>query len=499
MSLITLFVIVPLGSAFLLPILNKIWKGFPDWVGNLASVFLMGLSIWMIQFAQETIVYFVGHWEPVQGIPIGIALVVDGLSVLMLLIINVVAFLVMLYSISYMSHYTDKGKYYTLFLLMLAGLNGVVISGDLFNLFVFLEITAISSYALVAYGVEAEELEASFKYQVLGGTASMLILFGIAIFYHLTGTLNLADASRVLSEKTATLPLYLVSALFIAGFGLKAALMPFHAWLPDAHPSAPAPISAMLSGVVIKVLGIYALIRIFFNVLGLGTVPFFLNVLLVLGTLSMTAGSFLALGQKDFKRLLAYSSISQIGFVAFGLGLGTTLGIVGALFHLVNHAVSKSLLFLNSGAVDYETNNRNLLKMGGLSQKMPVTATTSLVGSLSISGLPPVSGFWSKLVIVVAAVQCEQYVLAGVAVLVSIVTLAYYMKLQQFAFYGHLNDIYQKIKEVPIAMCVAMIVLAVFSFGLGVLLIPSLREIFLDPAVKVITDGIQYSKMVLGG
>ena len=190
MSLITLFVIVPLGSAFLLPILNKIWKGFPDWVGNLASVFLMGLSIWMIQFARETIVYFVGHWEPVQGIPIGIALVVDGLSVLMLLIINVVAFLVMLYSISYMSHYTDKGKYYTLFLLMLAGLNGVVISGDLFNLFVFLEITAISSYALVAYGVEAEELEASFKYQVLGGTASMLILFGIAIFYHLTGTLS---------------------------------------------------------------------------------------------------------------------------------------------------------------------------------------------------------------------------------------------------------------------------------------------------------------------
>ena len=129
----------------------------------------------------------------------------------------------------------------------------------------------------------------------------MLILFGIAIFYHLTGTLNLADASRVLSGNPVTPPLYLVSALFIAGFGLKAALMPFHAWLPDAHPSAPAPISAMLSGVVIKVLGIYALIRIFFNIFGLGTVPFFLNILLVLGTLSMIAGSFLALGQKDFK------------------------------------------------------------------------------------------------------------------------------------------------------------------------------------------------------
>lgn len=499
MNILPLFVIIPLGSAFLLPILNKIWKGFPDWIANLVSAFVMGLSIWMIRLDSHLVVYYAGGWEPVKGIPIGIAMVADGLTVLILLVINVVAFLVTLYSVSYMNHYTDKGKYYTLFLLMLAGLNGVAISGDLFNLFVFLEITAIASYALVAYGVEAEELEASFKYQVLGGTASALILLGIAIFYHLTGTLNLADASQVLSGIGKNPALYLVSTLFLVGFSLKAALMPFHAWLPDAHPSAPAPISAMLSGVVIKVLGIYALMRIFFNVIGISRIPSFLTILLVLGTLSMVVGSFLALGQKDFKRLLAYSSISQIGFIAFGLGLGSTLGILGALFHLINHAVSKSLLFLNSGSVVYAADTRNLLKLGGVSQKMPVTATTSLIGSLSISGLPPVSGFWSKLVIVIAAVQCEQYVLAGIAVLVSIVTLAYYMKVQQLAFFGALSELCHKIKEVPVLMCISMIVLAVLSLGLGVLLIPSLREIILDPAVQVIVDGVQYSKLLPGG
>lgn len=497
MNFIPLFVAVPLGAAFLTPIVAKFWKGFPDWWGNLASAFLVGLSLYMIQFAGETSVYFAGGWEIASGIPVGIAMVMDGLSVLMLLVVNIIGFLAMLYSINYMNHYTDKGKYYTLFLLLLGGLNGVVLSGDLFNLFVFLEISAIASYALVAFGVEAEELEASFKYQILGGVASALILFGIALFYHLTGTLNLADASVRFAELGMNAAVIFVSILFLVGFSLKAALMPFHAWLPDAHPSAPAPISAMLSGVVIKVLGIYAIIRLFFNVFGI--TPAVTNIFLVLGTLSMVVASFLALGQKDLKRMLAYSSISQIGYVIFGLGLGTPLGILGALFHLVNHATSKSLLFLNSGAVVYRTDNRDMEKMGGLSQRMPVTGSTSLIGSLSISGLPPVAGFWSKLILIIAAISAGQIILAAVAIVTSIVTLAYYMKLQKMTFFGALADAYKDLKEAPAFMCVSMIVLAVLSLGLGVLLIPSLKEMILDPAMKVVAGGVDYAKMVLGG
>jgi multicomponent Na+:H+ antiporter subunit D len=499
MSVMPLFIIVPLGAAFLLPIISKFWKGLPDLTGNLVTAFLMGISLWMLQFTGETSVYYTGGWVPVNGITIGITMVMDGFTILMLLIINSVGFMATLYSVNYMKNYTDKGKYYTLFMLLMAGLNGVVLSGDLFNLFVFLEITAIASYALVAFGVEAEELEASFKYQVLGGMASGIILLGIAFFYFATGTLNLAEASQIISAKGVDISILFISILFLVGFSLKAALMPFHAWLPDAHPSAPAPISAMLSGVVIKVLGVYALIRLYFNVFGVVTIPAGLTVFLILGTLSMVVGSFLALGQKDFKRLLAYSSISQIGYVLFAFGLGTPLGILGGLFHLINHAALKSLLFLNSGAVVYNTETRDMEQLGGLSQKMPVTGTTSLIGSLSMSGMPPFGGFWSKLIIVFAAVQSGQIILAGVAVFTSIVTLAYYLKSQKMVFFGQLLDKYRKVKEVPFLMCISMIVLTLVSIGLGVLLLPQLREAFLGPAVKVIEGGIMYSKMVLGG
>jgi len=499
MSLLILFVIIPLGTAFLIPVLSRFWKGLPDWLGNGVTLFLMGLSLWMIRFSGETLVYHTGGWEPVSGIPIGITMVLDGLSLLVLLIVNVIAFFVTVYSINYMSHYTDKGKYYTLFLLMIAGLNGVVLSGDIFNLFVFLEITAIASYALVAFGVEAEELEASFKYQILGGTASAFILLGIAFFYHLTGTLNLADASQILSTQAGNPALIFTAVLFLVGFSLKAALMPFHAWLPDAHPSAPAPISAMLSGVVIKVLGLYALIRIFFNVFGIQNLAAVQTILMIMGVLSMVAGAYLALGQKDFKRLLAYSSISQIGYVLFALAIGTPLAILGGLFHLLNHASIKSLLFLNAGAIVYRTESRDLEKMGGLSQKMPVTGTTSLIGSLSMSGLPPFGGFWSKLIIIMAAIQSNKIILACVAILISIVTLTYYMKYQKKAFLGTLQSAFKNIKEVPPGMCFSMIMLAIISISLGVLLLPALRSVILDPAVNVISDGLSYAQTVLGG
>jgi len=213
----------------------------------------------------------------------------------------------------------------------------------------------------------------------------------------------------------------------------------------------------------------------------------------------MVVGAFLSLGQKDIKRLLAYSSISQIGYVLFAFGLGTPLGFLGGLFHLVNHAVFKSLLFLNSGAVVYNTDNRDMEKMGGLSQRMPITGATSLVGSLSISGIPPLGGFWSKLVIVYAAVQCGHYILAGVAVFASIITLAYYLKMQKLTFFGKLKDVYKELKEVPVLMCISMIALALLTVGLGVLLLPQLSRIVLEPAVKVISGGLDYAKMVLGG
>ena len=218
-----------------------------------------------------------------------------------------------------------------------------------------------------------------------------------------TGTLEFDTLKAILAAQGGSLPsiFLLMAALFIGGFGLKAALMPFHAWLPDAHPSAPAPISAMLSGVVIKVAGVYALARIFFYIFpGIGQVY---GVFLILGTLSMIAGAVLAYFQRDFKRMLAYSSISQIGYIMIGFGLGNMLGLIGALFHVFNHALFKSLLFLNSGAVQYRLAHRDIEEMGGLENRMPVTSITSVFGTLSIAGVPPFNGFFSKLFIILGA------------------------------------------------------------------------------------------------
>jgi multicomponent Na+:H+ antiporter subunit D len=503
MQLIPLFVAIPLGIAFLLPILGKFWKRSSDILANLVNLTLLALSLISLHITHYTLhnvlVYKVGGWQPVNGIPIGIYMVLDGFSILMLIIINLVGFLATLYSVEYMEKFTDKARYYTLFLLMMAGMNGVVLSGDMFNLFVFLEVAAISSYALVAFGTEAEELEAAFKYQVMGTVASGFILLAIAILYSHVGTLNMADTARILAVSTPNNLILFVGSLFLMGFGLKAAIMPFHAWLPDAHPSAPAPISAMLSGVLIKAIGVYALCRIFFNVIGLAGRESILYLLMILGVISMLVGALLAIGQKDFKRLLAYSSISQIGYIIFSFGLGTPLGLLGGLFHLLNHATFKSLLFLNSGAVVYSTGNRDLEKMGGLSERMPVTGATSLIGSMSISGIPPLSGFWSKLIIIIAAIEAGRFGFALIAVLVSIITLAYYLKVQRMAFFGKLSGSQKEIKEAPPFMCTSMIILSILCIIMGLLLLPQVRLIIFNPAVQVLRNGLEYSKSILGG
>jgi multicomponent Na+:H+ antiporter subunit D len=343
----------------------------------------------------------------------------------------------------------------------------------LFNLYVFLEIASLASYALVGFGVEAEELEASFKYLILGGVASSMILLGIGIVYANTGSLNMADISMFLSSSAPRASIYFVYALFMMGFGLKAAMVPFHAWLPDAHPSAPAPISAMLSGVVIKSLGIYAIARIFFNVFGVNNMLGW--IILMLGTLSMVIGALLAMGQNDIKRLLAYSSISHMGYVMVGLGVGAlaksptvaALGIAGALFHAVNHATFKTCLFLASGAIEYSTGTRDMRKLGGLFKKMPFTSMSTTIASLSIAGVPPFNGFWSKLIIVIALFQAGLYPFAAITVLVSFLTLVLFIKFQRYVLHGELKENLLKIKEVPVSMVFSMVILALLCLALG--------------------------------
>ncbi len=496
------FVAIPLVTAFLLPIFGKKGKAFATLLANLAILSLLALAVASIG---RTDVYEIGKWS----IPLGINLVLDGLSSLLLLAISVVSTAAMLFSVRYMEQYTAKAKYMSLFMLMVAGMNGVVLSGDIFNVFVFLEIASLASYALVGFGCEHEELEASFKYMVLGSIGSIFVLFAVALVYGNTGSLNMAYISKAIQSSGLNASLTFALGLFVAGFGLKAALVPFHAWLPDAHPSAPAPISAMLSGVIIKALGIYALARLVFNVYGISIQMGW--ILTVLGLLSMVVGAFMAIGQWDIKRLMAYSSISQLGYVVLGIGLGgviiargdnvawASLAILGGLFHLVNHAVYKSLLFLTSGSVQMSTGTREMREMGGLAERMPVTRATCTIASASIAGIPPFSGFWSKLILVIAAVQAHFYWVAAIIVFVSLCTLIMYLKVQRYVFLGELPENLQQTKENKGSMLAAMVFLALLCVLMGLLVImPSLRASILEPAVKVLTDGVSYSANVIG-
>jgi multicomponent Na+:H+ antiporter subunit D len=485
--LIFLFIALPLVVAGLLPLLGRVSKRvLPDALANAVLLFLLVESVLLGKDLAATGPYVrTFSW---MGEPVNLRLAVDGFSLFMLFTVALVGLAAGVFSIDYMKHYGSKANYYALFLVMIAGMNGLVLSADLFNVYIFLEVAAVASYALVAFGLESDELEAAFKYLMLSVVASAFVLIGIAVLFGVTGDVSFAAVARGLQDTDSRWVVAACSALFICGFGLKAALMPFHAWLPDAHPSAPAPISAMLSGLLIKVSGVYALTRIFFNVFGL--TPALSTVLMSLATLSMIAAAFLALGQKDLKRMLAYSSISQVGYIVLGLGLGTPLGIAGGLFHLINHAMAKGLLFLNSGSVQQATGTRNLDEMGGLAKRMPVTAATNLVGALSIAGVPPLNGFWSKLIIIIALVQAGQWGFAVAAVLASVLTLWYYLLIQRKAFFGKLDERWKDVREAPFWMLASNVFLALLCIGVGLFFALTIKT-WIQPAAAALGQGVR--------
>ncbi|MCX5782133.1 MAG: proton-conducting transporter membrane subunit [Elusimicrobia bacterium] len=490
--LIVFFIIIPLSALILISIarhLNERILDFLAFLATLANAILSAIALKEIS-SKGPIVFQIGNWP----LNLGINLVMDGLSVFISVTINVLALIVSIYSVEYMSKYSGKWKYYCLFMLALIGLNGVLISGDLFNLFVFSEIALMAGYILSSFNNEAENFEAAFRYAVIGSFSSMLILLAIAFIYSKFSSLSLFDLALNWNKEKTGFDIFVV-ILLISGFAMKAAQVPFHAWVPDAYSSAPAPIAGFYAGAMVKVLGIYVLIRLFYNVIGMDNLT--LTIFSTLGVVSIIIGVILALYQWDFKRLLAYHSISQLGYIVLGIGLGTPLGIIGGLFHLLNHSVFKPLLFLNAGSIGYSAGTKNLNDLGGLAQKMPVTGTTSMIASLSIAGIPPLNGFWSKLIIIVACIQSQHYWLAFFAVIGSILTLSSFLKVQRYIFYGHLKEAWNDIKEVPFLMTLPMTILAICCIFLGILLLPGIYEHFLGLAVNSVLAGKEYA-MILG-
>jgi multicomponent Na+:H+ antiporter subunit D len=421
------------------------------------------------------------YWSAAKyGLVSEFNLMMDGLSLLFLVMISLIAFFCAIFSSSYMESYGKKNSFYALFLLMVSGMNGLALTADLFNLYVFLEVAAVAGYALVAYGQQGDNVEGAFKYLMLSVVATSGILLSLSFIYFMTGTLNL---SLLATRAGAAIDVKLIAvclALFLMGFGLKVGVVPFHGWLPDAYPSAPAPISAMLSGVLGKVSGIYALLRVIFSVFGL--TPTLSLLFTALGVASMLIGALLAIGQTDFRRMLAYSSISQVGYMFLGFGTGTPLGVAAGLFHLLNHSIFKALLFLDAGSMEYATGIRDLRKLGGVNNRLPITGLTTTIGFLSTAGVPPFNGFWSKLFIIMALVGARQYFVAVLAVGASILTLWYFLQMQRWAFYGKLAAGLEWIREAPFAMTFATFCLAVLCLAIG-LCFPWVMANLIQPGV----------------
>ena len=468
-----------------------------------ASMLFMMALIKPVMLNGEIISYWMGNRVPAGGYAIGIALEVDALSLFFGLLVSTVVFVACIYSIQYMSHDDNVPQYYTLFLMLAGGVMGMVLTGDLFNMFIMVEILTFAAVALTAFrNTVTGALEAAFKYLVVGSIGSTCILAGTIVLYAQMHTLNLAQLAALIPDHLTTATKLAFALLFI-GFCTKAFLVPFHPLAADAHGAAPASISVLISGVLTKS-GIYGLIRLtyfLFQSMGLGTMQFWL---VFLGSVSMFVCVTMALAQHDFKRLLAFHSISQIGYVLAAVGLSTALGISAGVYHAMNHTIFKGLLFLAAGAVLHETGTTDLGKLGGLSKKMPVTTVMFLVGAFSISGIPPFNGFASKWMIYQAtyqkAVESNNigFLLVTICALVtSTLTLASFVKVTQSVFFGQLPKEYENVKEVPFGMRLAMGILAALCIVTG--LVPNYVTRFLtEPAAKAVYHVAAYINGAMG-
>ena len=492
-------------GAFLIVIFgkNRALRNVFGFLATATPLCLLAALVKPLMLGSDVIAYWMGNRVPAGGYAIGIALEVDAMGLFFGLLIATAVFVAMLYSFSYMSHDDNEPQYYTLFLMLCGGVMGFVLSGDLFNMFIMIEILTFAAVALTAFRNTANgALEAAFKYLVVGCIGSSCILAGTIMLYAQAHTLNFAQLAAFLPGHLNRATIIAYAMLFI-GFCTKAFIVPFHPLAADAHGAAPAPVSVLISGVLTKS-GLYGIIRltyILFRVMNLGTVQFWL---VFLGSVSMFVCVTMALAQHDFKRLLAFHSISQIGYVLTAAGLATALGVSSGLYHAMNHTLFKGLLFLCAGAVLHETGTTDLGKLGGLSKKMPHTTILFLVGAFSISGVPPFNGFASKWLIYQATYQ--KAVESGnigflmctiVALVTSTLTLASFVKVTQSVFFGQLPKEYEDVEEVSVGMRLAMGILALLCILTG--LFPGFVTTYLtEPAARAVFGANAYVNAMMG-
>ena len=495
-------------GAFLIEIFgskNKIVRNIITMIFVLFACCSVALLIKPILLDGRILTYWLGSWEPVQGYAIGIGYEIDAFGEFFAILVAFTMLMSSIYSFRYMERDSHLGHYYTLFLMLSGSILGMVFTGDLFNMFVMIEIMTFAAVALTAFRNDSDgALEAAFKYLVIGSIGSSFTLLGVAVLYRTCHTLNMAQVASMLAKDGAfTPPVVFAFGLLFTGLALKSYIVPFHTPAADAYTTAPASISMAFSSMVNKA-GVYALLRLLYVIFKAMDINAILILTVVFGALTMFVGVTMALAQHDFKRLLAFHSISQIGYVITAAGLGTALGLNGALYHAMNHTLFKGLLFLCAGAVFYAAGTTSLDRLGGLSKKMPKTTICFLIGAFSISGLPPFNGFASKWQIYQATFAKAQesgnvfYVFVTVvAVIVSVMTLASFIKVTQSVFFGQVPENCRNVKEVPLSMRIPMWIMGALCIACGIGS-DFLNSFVLGPAVSAAYNVTGYINSAMG-
>jgi multicomponent Na+:H+ antiporter subunit D len=499
-SLLPLTVAIPLGGAVTAPLLARVSSRLPVIVSVAA---LAGSAVVLVLeapqvFGGRVIVHYMGHWTPVRGHVLGIAFAADPFGLVLALAAAVIGAVLMLYTLSELGGLgrRELGGYACLFQLLLAAVIGAALTADLFNLFVWFEVAALSSYGLAGFFLERPiALEAAFKILVLTTLASFAVFIGAGLLYAETGALNFAQLQHSLTGHVTT-PDAIALGLLVAGFGTKAGLVPFHGWLPDVHTAAPGPVNALFSGIMDS-LGILAIARIVFQVFGVASTPV-LGLLMTLGLTSALLGAIMALAQDDLKRLLAYDTISQVGIIVVGLAAGNLAGVAGAVYHLVNHALFKALLFLAAGAIVHRTGLTKLSDMGGLARHMPVVAGAFVLGVLSIAGLPPFNGYVSLSLIHQGLQQDHEMVPYVLTLAAQVITIAALGRAAWLAFFRRRPHDYEWREQLRPGMVTGFASLGACCVAFGVAG-PLAAGRLMAPAASGLLHPAPYARAVLSG
>ncbi|MGN0659940.1 MAG: complex I subunit 5 family protein [Emergencia sp.] len=471
-NLPVLVVLCPLLGALFCPLVSWFDKKAGRWTVTLfagASLVLSVIQLYRITTEGE-IHYWFGGWQP----PLGIEFSLDSLNGVILVLISFMGFLSTLYSMPFQENIRGfkSAGYYTVLSLLITGLLGMTSTGDVFNLYVFLEITSLSGYTLIAMGGDKGVLSA-FRYLLIGTIGASFYLLGIAFLYGETGTLNMYDMSGLVGPVLSSGTTMVAMVFFVLGFGIKMALFPLHGWQPAAYSEAHPGAAPMIAGVMGKVPA-YAMLRFFYFVFNANseTVSGFLVIVGIMASMGMIYGSMKAIQQKDLRRMLAYSSIAQIGYVGIGIAIGNLYGLLGAVLHIINHSFMKSGLFFCIGGIRYKYGVTSLNRIGQIYRKMPKTAVVIVVSALSMVGIPPTAGFFSKWYLALGAAQAGSYIYVAVLVVSSLLNAVYFFSLLEHIFMDEDPQTElqhpEKTRELPFTMMLPIILCGIGIIVLGV-------------------------------